>query len=219
MGRRPLLDRLIEGPVATAEAEPELVKGELRGPERGVVEGAAPTRVMQFTAGRVCARRALEKLGAPGDLAIASGEAREPIWPSGYAGSITHTRAWCAVAVGRRVDFRSIGVDVEPATPLKASLVSRVCRPEERVWIERAHDAGLLGKVVFSAKEAVYKCQFPITGEYLGFHAVSVVLEDHRFVAVFERDTGPFRRGESIAGRYLIEDGLVATACVLRADE
>ncbi|MBW2215556.1 MAG: 4'-phosphopantetheinyl transferase superfamily protein [Deltaproteobacteria bacterium] len=101
--------------------------------------------------------------------------------------------------MARVEDVRSIGIDLEPATPLKESLWRRVCTPKEREWLHELPAPGLTGKILFSAKESVYKCQYPITTNFLGFHAVEV-------------EIGP---GDVMSGRYLVEEGLVATACEL----
>ena len=40
-------------------------------------------------------------------------------------------------------------------------------------------------------------------------------LGDDSFQAVFQQEAGGFRPGDVISGRYLVEEGLVATACEL----
>jgi 4'-phosphopantetheinyl transferase EntD len=117
--------------------------------------------------------------------------------------------------VARAEDVRSIGIDLEPATPLKESLWRRVCTQKERDWLHELPAPGLTGKILFSAKEAVYKCQYPLTSKFLGFHAVEVELDDDSFRAVFQQEAGEFKPGDVMTGRYLVEDGLVATACEL----
>jgi 4'-phosphopantetheinyl transferase EntD len=130
-------------------------------------------------------------------------------------GSISHTDSWCAAAVARALEVRSIGIDLELATPLKESLWRRVCTPKERDWLHELPAAGLTGKILFSAKEAVYKCQYPITNKFLGFHAVEIELGDGSFRAIFQQEAGEFKPGDVMLGRYLVEEGLVATACEL----
>ncbi|KPK15352.1 MAG: hypothetical protein AMJ62_09495 [Myxococcales bacterium SG8_38] len=186
----------------------------LKGEEEAVA-GAAQTRIEQFTAGRVCSRIALSRLGVTKATPILRGEDRAPIWPPGFVGSISHTDAWCAAAVARSTDVRSIGIDLEPATPLKQSLWRRVCTQRERERLATLADPGLTGKILFSAKEAVYKCQYPLTTTFLGFHAVEIEMDDGSFEAVFRQEVNGFRIGDVVRGRYLVEEGLVASACEL----
>jgi 4'-phosphopantetheinyl transferase EntD len=213
--RHALFSRLLSTNVATEEVDPHSVRGRLLGPEREAIAGAAPMRVEQFTAGRVCSRIALRRLGVTKATPIPCGQDRAPIWPSGFTGSISHTDAWCAAAVARTSDVRSIGIDLEAATPLKPALWRRVCTPGERELLASLTDPGLAGKIVFSAKEAVYKCQYPITTTFLGFHAVEVEIHDGSFVAVFRQEVDGFGQGHVMRGRYLVEEGLVASACEL----
>lgn len=215
---KPLFHRLLSDDVETEEVDPHSVGGGLLPAEREAIEGAAQTRVEQFTAGRVCSRIALGRLGVAATTPIVRGEDRAPIWPHGFIGSITHTDTWCAAAVARTEGLRSLGIDLEPATPLKEALWRRVCTPAERERLRTLPNSGLMGKILFSAKESVYKCQYPITTQFLGFHAVELdEVGDGSFRAVFRQEAGEFKPGDVMSGRYLVEDGLVASACELRA--
>ncbi len=214
---KPLFHRLLSDDVETEEMDPHSVGDGLLKAEKDAVEGAAQTRVEQFTAGRVCSRIALGRLGVAASTPIERGEDCAPIWPAGFIGSISHTDTWCAAAVARLGDIRSLGIDLEPATPLKEALWRRVCTKEERERLRETPDPGLMGKILFSAKEAVYKCQYPLTTQFLGFHAVIVDVGDGEFRAVFQQEAGEFKPGYQMMGHYLVEDGLVATACELRA--
>ena len=46
---------------------------------------------------------------------------------------------------------------------------------------------------------------------------VEIQLADGEFEAEFRQEAGEFRPGRVVRGRYLVEDGLVASACELRA--
>ena len=213
--RKPLFHRLLGSNVETEEVDPHSVHGGLLKAEQALVVGAAQTRIEQFTAGRVCSRIALSRFGVATTTPILQTEDRAPIWPPGFVGSISHTDTWCAAAVARAEQVRSIGIDMEPATPLQESLWRRVCTPKERDWLHGLASPGLMGKVLFSAKESVYKCQYPLTTEFLGFHAVELEIDDGSFQAVFQQEAGEFRPGDVMSGRYLVEEGLVASACEL----
>ncbi|MEM7436027.1 MAG: 4'-phosphopantetheinyl transferase superfamily protein, partial [Myxococcota bacterium] len=148
---------------------------------------------------------------------LLQGEDRGPIWPTGFVGSITHADFWCAAAVARESDVRAVGIDIESVAPVRPSVLERVCTIDERRWIEASEHPDQMAKVFFSAKESVYKCQRPITGAYLGFHAVEIEAEEGRFRAVFRRPAGEFAPGDALSGRYLVDRDWVATACVLEA--
>ena len=212
---RPVFKRLLGAHIETEEVDPHSVRGGLLKAEQDEVAAAAQTRIEQFTAGRVCSRIALGRFGVAMTTPVLRGEDRAPIWPPGFVGSISHTDTWCAAAVARAEDVRSIGIDLEPATPLKESLWRRVCTAKERDWLHQLSAPGLMGKILFSAKESVYKCQYPLTTKFLGFHAVEVELGEDSFQAVFQQEAGEFKPGDVMTGRYLVEDGLVATTCEL----
>jgi len=213
--RQALFRRLLGPEVETEEVDPHTVQGGLLKSEEALVEGAAQTRIEQFSAGRVCSRIALGRLGVAATTPLLRGEDRAPIWPPGFIGSISHTDTWCAAAVARTEDIRSLGIDLESSTPLKEALLKRVCTPKERDWLHELPAPGVTGKILFSAKEAVYKCQYPLSNQFLGFHAVEIELGEDSFQAVFQQEAGGFKPGDVISGRYLVEEGLVATACEL----
>jgi len=211
--RHALFRRLLGPEVETEEVDPHTVQGGLLRSEEALVEGAAQTRMEQFTAGRVCSRIALGRLGVAATTPILRGDDRAPIWPPGFIGSISHTDTWCAAAVARADDIRSLGIDLESSTPLKEELLKRVCTPKERDWLHELPAPGVTGKILFSVKEAVYKCQYPLSNQFLGFHAVEIELGENSFQAVFQQEAAGFKPGDVISGRYLVEEGLVATAC------
>lgn len=214
-----LASRLLNLPVRTSEMDPRAAIDALFPGEETAVAGAIDKRRREYAAGRICARRAIAALGES-PASILQGEDRAPIWPPGLVGCITHTDAWCAAAVARRADgFRSLGLDIEPATPLDPKLFRIICLPEERAYLDAqpAAERGLLGKLIFSAKECAYKCQYPLSRTFLDFHAMRVYpdLVGGGFVAVFQRDASPFASGDELRGRLLVDQGYLMTAMTL----
>ena len=171
---KPLFHRLLSDDIETEEVDPRTVTNGLLSPEVEAISSAAQTRVEQFTAGRVCSRVALGRFGVAATTPILRGEDRAPIWPKGFVGTITHTDPWCSAAVARSESFRSVGIDLEPATPLKEALWRRVCTKAEREHLRDAPDPGLRGKLMFSAKEAVYKWLARDEGRVVGFQEVEL---------------------------------------------
>jgi len=143
--------------------------------EQVLVERAVPKRRREFATGRVLARTLLRELGIETEV-IGQREDRTPIWPEGVVGSISHCDDLCVAAVGRRSHgIRSIGVDVEPAQPLPRDIWGEVARRSE--WIGNEGDSispGIAMRRLFSAKEAFYKCIFPVLERSLEFHDVEV---------------------------------------------
>jgi 4'-phosphopantetheinyl transferase EntD len=135
----------------------------------------ADKRIQDFAAGRACAHRALRELGFP-DFSVLAGGHREPIWPASIIGSITHTHGYAAAVLARRGDLSGIGIDCEVIDSVDEELWSRICTPIE---IERLAqlppaEAGRQAALIFAAKEAFYKCQFPLTREWVGFEDVVI---------------------------------------------
>ena len=118
----------------------------------------------------------MEDLGFP-PQAILNGKDRAPIWPEGLAGSITHTRSCAMAVVARNSDVRALGIDVEQDTPLADKLLSAICTEAEQDWLKDQDSPGQLAKVIFSAKEAAYKCQYTISQKYFGFHGMDLKLD------------------------------------------
>lgn len=170
-----------------------------------------PGRRWDWVMGRRCAREAIEALGME-PLPVLSGEKREPLWPGGVVGAITHTSGYAAAAVGRAVDIRSIGVDAEPDEPLPKGVLRRVAFESELEWVQAAGIEGVAhaDRLLFTAKEAVYKAWFPVAQRWLGFDDARVTVDaaSQAFEAEILVD-GPI---STMRGRYLSTDGIVMAA-------
>ena len=174
----------------------------------------APVRRAEFAAVRACARAALGELGfAPGP--ILPGPRREPIWPEGVRGSMTHCEGYCAAAVALCADLLSLGIDAEVNRSLPGDVLGYVTRPAERTMLADLARRAPIGvswdTLLFSAKESVYKTWFPLTRSWLGFEEAEVVLDPGgTFTARLLVPAGPLP--ELLRGRWAAADGLVATA-------
>lgn len=145
--------------------------GPLHPDEEPAVAKAVATRRAEFTTARRCARDALTALGAPVG-AVPVGEKRSPVWPAGVVGSITHTAGFRGAAVAWSTDLRSVGIDAEQHGPLPDGVLEAVSAAGERDVLARLaaeHPGVHWDRVLFSAKESVYKTWFPLTGRWLGF--------------------------------------------------
>ena len=148
--------------------------------EEALVSGAAVERRAEFASARRCAREALAAHGFP-PAPLLSGPRGEPLWPDGMVGSITHCRGYRAAAVGRRDRALTVGVDAEPDEPFPMHVTGRVVRPaEERRLARLARNQPSVPwhRLLFSAKEAVFKAWYPLTRRWLGFLDVSDLVVD-----------------------------------------
>lgn len=209
---------LLPYPVRAHGGRVEQLQEPLHETEAAFVRNAVERRVMEFTAGRCCARAALDQLGIPG-VAVAMGARNEPVWPTGAVGSISHAAGYCIAAVVPREHVAGLGVDIESGCALPESLIAMVCTPRERAWCENhaTLSAGQLAKILFSAKESVFKCLYPLFREELEFEDVSLEpdLEHASFVAHVPGSALGVESGLVLRGRLASTAQLVMSAAML----
>lgn len=194
-------------------------RGALFPQERAAIARATPARQQEFTAGRRAARLAMQRLGvAP--AAIPMGDDRAPVWPAALVGSISHSGQNCIAVVALKPHIQSLGIDIESDDPLPPDLTEIICTEIERNWLEHqpADQRGILAKVIFSAKECAYKCQYPLSHTLIDFSALTIALDpaSGRFEAAFMQDVGPFAVGACLEGRYAMKSGMIICAMLLR---
>ncbi|MFO0682506.1 MAG: 4'-phosphopantetheinyl transferase superfamily protein [Sandaracinus sp.] len=190
-----LLDAPID-PSALDEIAPE---------ERALVAAAHPKRQREFATARKLARQALGRLGIDAPPLLNDPD-RAPIWPPGIRGSVTHcdTRALVAVC---RAEHGSVGIDVEHRAGLKPELWPSVFLASEIEALEALPESERARRalVLFSAKEALYKAQFPLSRTYMGFRALHVHAADGVLECTWQTDVPGFPAGTIARGRYLLE--------------
>ena len=188
--------------------------------EEEAVRNAIEKRRREYALGRTCARTALRSLGIP-DQAIPTGSSREPVWPAGVVGSITHCAGLVAAAVARADAYLGIGLDAEPSTRiLEQPLTRHICTPAEAARLpDLGLPPGLESMVVFSAKETVHKAIAPTSGVWLGFHDVEIDFDTAAGTYAARLVREPHDRLEplkALRGRYAVQDGFVLTAAIIR---
>ncbi|MEY4576093.1 MAG: hypothetical protein RL701_796 [Pseudomonadota bacterium] len=202
----------------TEEAEPSLVDDQLFPEEREHLAKAVVKRRSEFGTARVCARRALGRLGiAPVPLVPAPD--RAPRWPAAIVGSIAHTRNYCAVVVARSEHIQAVGLDVEQDKLLTPELIAMICTEREREQLGPNSERDAI--VYFSAKEAFYKCQYPLTKTFLDFRDVELDVDFARglFQARVVKPDVPQPAGLSqLQGAFLRLRGLVLSGLVLPSE-
>ena len=142
------------------------------------------SRKEHYRSGRICAGEVLSKLGTIGQPVLRDPQTREPLWPEGISGAITHSGKWAAAAAGKTSDVLGIGIDLEDLERQVDSRISRhVCIPEEQKWLQECGEECLEQnlKIIFSAKESIFKAFFPYTRTYLHFHDARILMEQTFF--------------------------------------
>lgn len=153
------------GDEASLAIAPMNLPGMLHVEEEHLARLMAPDRRREFTVGRIAAREALRAAGAP-SIAVMIGDAGQPLWPENWVGSLSHTRAYAAALVAAVSRYRAVGIDLDDGRPLGAQATADLMTSDEvRLILESgiATDVEGAQRFVFSAKEAVYKCQYPLT--------------------------------------------------------
>ncbi len=220
-----MIEELLPDSVVAVEAHgDEEVEGATLYPEeQALVARAVEKRRREFTVVRGCARRAMDKLGvAP--QAILSGHRGAPQWPAGVIGSMTHCQGYGAAALAHATDLASLGIDAEPHLPLPDNVLPSVALPaEDRRLRDLAadHPAVHWDRLLFSAKESVYKAWFPLTGKWLDFTEADIEIGapgGHPASGRFRARLlvpGPVVDGHRVnhfEGRWMVGRGLVTTA-------
>jgi 4'-phosphopantetheinyl transferase EntD len=205
------LGALMPPGVAVATARDPSAAGPIHPGERAALGPAGPARVIEFAVGRTCARRALHMLGLPaGEIGI--GPVREPLWPHGVVGSITHCPGFWAAAVGSpRAGLRALGLDAALNQPLEPDVCRLIAAtPGEIAWMEHSTADLRAPMLLFSIKEAVFKAWWPLRRTWLEVADVHVTIDApaSAFSALVH---GGRATPETICGRFVADPELVVS--------
>lgn len=213
-----MISAILPPGTAAAEAFGESATDPLHPEEASFIARAVTQRQQEFAAGRSLARRALVHLGcAP--AAIPPGPNREPVWPEGIVGSISHCHGYCAAALDRSDTLLSIGIDAELDAPLPRDVIALVALEDERAWIDAQPAGEHRDRLLYSAKESVFKAWFPLTHQWLDFRSARVCFDSSKqtfhATVIGERCSRPKVILDSFDGCYVIRRGLILTAVVV----
>lgn len=178
--------------------------------EAVAVARAVPHRVAEFAAGRAAARIALASVGLPA-LAIPMGTDRAPLWPASATGSITHGRDHAFAVAAPLSRIAGLGLDAEPDLPLPHDVLDEICDSDECSWIAGQNQPLRWARLIFAAKEAAYKCQYPFSKTLFGFEVMTVRVDPEAgsLTARFLRPIAPFAAGRVLHGRFALDEGLI----------
>jgi 4'-phosphopantetheinyl transferase EntD len=189
--------------------------------EAAVVAKAVPKRQREFADVRACARAALGRLGVP-PVPLVPGHRGAPQWPEGVVGSMTHCDGYRAAAVARAADAFGIGIDAEPDQPLPEGVLDVISLPAEREqlrMLSRLRRAVCWERLLFSAKESVFKVWYPLASCELDFSEAEITIDaaSGTFSARLLVE-GPVVDGERLrgmTGRWDAQRGLLVTTVFL----
>jgi 4'-phosphopantetheinyl transferase EntD len=181
-------------------------------------------RQAEYLAGRYCAKHALRaiNLDAP---AISSGKHREPLWPEGVVGSISHTNELAVACVSKSPHILGIGIDLEKI------IDSETCKKIERMILtnrDRENTPRMLMSeekycsLVFSLKESFFKAAFNQVGKYFDFDSISIIEVDEikcsaKFIINYNLSE-KLKKGDILMGLYKqLTDMILVTTVVILA--
>ncbi|WP_327305707.1 4'-phosphopantetheinyl transferase superfamily protein [Streptomyces sp. NBC_01298] len=218
-----MIERILPRSVACADTtHDEDPEASLFPEEEAAVTRAVAKRRREYATGRHCARLALRELGHA-DAPLLSMEKGGPRWPAGVVGSITHCDGYRAAAVAPLDAVASLGIDAEPNQPVEAHVRESVLLPAEQAALRvlaRRRPEIHWDRLMFSAKESVYKTWYPLARRWLGFHDARIDFTDDGGFSARLLVEGPLHRGRPLTdfdGRWMHADGLLLTSVVLPA--
>jgi enterobactin synthetase component D len=149
-----------------------------------VIANAVRQRQAEFFFGRACARIAVEQSGFQ-SVSIGIGSRREPLWPAGLMGSISHSKKFAAALVLPANDYAGVGIDIEQVVDETAAVALRSLATSEKelaylaTWYDRL-DRYCLLTLVFSAKESFFKATYQVVQRYFDFDVLELETLDLR---------------------------------------
>jgi len=216
-----MLELILPTAVETQECFGQPPGGPLFPEEQQIIAHAVETRQREYATVRSCARACLKRLGHP-QVPILPGYGGAPTWPAGVQGSMTHCAGYAAAAVSHHQRIFAIGIDAEPDAPLPdgvLDLIATAAEQDRLAMTQPEPDSPNFDRLLFSAKESVYKTWFPLVGEWLDHHQVEILLNPHNqtFKAQLSRNglTVGGRHIRHLHGRWTRTQGILATAVVV----
>lgn len=186
--------------------------------EEAQIAGASTPRRNEYATGRSLAHRALIELGHP-PRHIINRKSLEPEWPQGIVGSISHCKTVVCVALSRRQNLNSIGIDVELEGRLTKRSLKRILTETEYYNLKNLDTLEQLAKAtkIFSGKESIYKCTSSAWNVRFGFKDITIDLNssDDTFSVRPESSTSQAMRWEKFEGRVKSSSGFVVSSAII----
>jgi 4'-phosphopantetheinyl transferase EntD len=170
-----------------------------------------------YRLGRACAHNAIRQLGRA-KSAIRRGPSREPLWPEGLIGSITHCEGYCAAAVARKTEIAALGIDAERLPGFPVEIKGEILTSKEIESLDILNrPEGLHIAAAFSAKESIYKALYPRVRKFFDFKSVEISIdEDMKNFSIANTSISkiiPYV--PRLSGHIIIHDDKILTAAIV----
>ncbi len=175
-----MINNLVPNNIACVITNGSIITTHVHPDEIQLLQNATDRRKTEFLQGRNCAHIAIKELKCHEHEAIVIGEHREPVWPQNVIGSITHCKGYCAAAVALKNNFIGIGIDAELNTKLEEKLIATTQTQNEIIknqLLQKKNERICIHKIIFSAKESVFKFLHPLTQSYINFKDIEISVD------------------------------------------
>lgn len=174
-------------------------------------------RLQDFSTGRYCARKALAAIGYE-NAEILVGDDKQPIWPAGYVGSISHSGKLVGAVAGKTSQIISIGLDIETIGKIKPDMWRLLYTEAETCFLNAfsGEELAYYTTLLFSFKESFYKLQFPLTKTFLNFTDVEIKNFGNKFeLQILKEFPDKKILSSAISLHYLQKKDQIITLCYL----
>ncbi|MGI1678666.1 MAG: 4'-phosphopantetheinyl transferase superfamily protein [Cellvibrionaceae bacterium] len=202
-------------------SEKVITEYEIALPEK--LKTAVEKRKAEYIAGRYCASQSLKKISSRVNTNFESNEDRSPKWPEGYTGSITHSKGFASAVVAEKKHIRAIGIDSEKlikkrtADNIHSHILTETENHTDTLWLTEDFQKYLT--LVFSAKESIFKCLYPLAQQYFDFRHAKLEFNSSKpntfSYELLKTLTSDFEKGFKGEGQYVIEGNFVHTGTVI----
>lgn len=171
----------------------------------------------EYARGRLAARNALTKLGLKQQTPILKGPNGEPLWPTGYIGSISHSGGIGVACASKLGEYIGLGIDIENIKKKRhIRIFKKIATEKELKWIfEKEEEIQKRGVLVFSIKESIYKAVFQalkIKLKYMDAEVIPSFEESEAEIKIFHEE---LKSRKLISGFGFMDEFVVSGVGVL----
>jgi len=144
------------------------------------------------------------------------GEHREPVWPNGFIGSLSHSRTYVVSALAKNDSIEYLGIDIEYIGRVGTGVAQKILIDKDVTNADGLTTDQVL-TLIFSAKEAFYKALFPKYGRFFGFESAyisNISFSNKSFNLSLSVDLDEYftmERFNNIEGKFIIYDSHIIT--------